>query len=103
MVTSLPQALPVTIFEWLAVFLRQFPVAAHALPQVLGQCLYRRQEIDYLVQNEMIIRLEDYLRRRSKIELLMPREELRQSKGLREACEKFFSDEAQQRLNEYFD
>ena len=50
----------------------------------------------------MIIRLEDYLRRRSKIELLMPRETLRQSEGLLEACEKLFGDEAPQRLDEYF-
>jgi len=50
----------------------------------------------------MIVKLEDYLRRRSKIELLMPRATLRKSKGLREACEKLFGDAAQQRLDEYF-
>jgi glycerol-3-phosphate dehydrogenase len=62
----------------------------------------RRCEIDYLQRNEMIVKLDDFLRRRSKIELLMPRETLRQSEGLLEACEKLFGDEAPQRLDEYF-
>jgi len=69
---------------------------------LIDQAGIRRCEVDYLVQNEMIVKLEDYLRRRSKIELLMPREALRQSAGLREACEKLFGKEAQQRLDEYF-
>jgi glycerol-3-phosphate dehydrogenase len=63
----------------------------------------RRCEIDYLAQHEMIVKLEDYLRRRSKIELLYSREELRQSRGLFEACEKLFGDRARQRFDEYFD
>jgi glycerol-3-phosphate dehydrogenase len=62
----------------------------------------RRCELDYLAQNEMIVKLEDYLRRRSKVELLMSRESLRQSAGLLEACEKLFGDEARQRFDEYF-
>jgi glycerol-3-phosphate dehydrogenase len=62
----------------------------------------RRCELDYLVQNEMIVKLEDYLRRRSKVELLMSREELRQSAGLFEACEKLFGDEAREKFDEYF-
>ena len=69
---------------------------------LIDQAGIRSCEIDYLVRNEMIVKLEDYLRRRSKIELLMPRATLRESKGLREACEKLFGDEAQQRLDEYF-
>jgi glycerol-3-phosphate dehydrogenase len=63
----------------------------------------RRCEIDYLAQNEMIVKLEDYLRRRSKIELLMSRENLRQSAGLFEACEKLFGDDAKIRFDEYFE
>jgi len=63
----------------------------------------RRCEIDYLAANEMIVKLEDYLRRRSKIELLMSRDELRQSAGLFEACEKLFGDDAKIRFDEYFE
>ncbi|MGD2173501.1 MAG: glycerol-3-phosphate dehydrogenase C-terminal domain-containing protein, partial [Gammaproteobacteria bacterium] len=62
----------------------------------------RRCEIDYLARHEMIVKLEDYLRRRSKIELLYSREELRQSAGLFEACERLFGDQAKQRFDEYF-
>jgi glycerol-3-phosphate dehydrogenase len=69
---------------------------------LIDQAGIRRCEIDYLAQHEMIVKLEDYLRRRSKIELLMPLETLRQSAGLRQACEQLFGDQAQQRLDEYF-
>jgi len=62
----------------------------------------RRCEIDYLARYEMIVKLEDYFRRRSKIELLYSREELRQSAGLFEACERLFGDQARQRFDEYF-
>ena len=63
----------------------------------------RRCEINYLAKNEMIVKLEDYLRRRSKIELLMSRDALRQSAGLFEACEKLFGDDAKMRFDEYFE
>ncbi len=64
---------------------------------------FRRCEIDYLEKHEMIVKLEDYLRRRSKIELLVPHPMLRQSAGLFEACQKLFGDEASKRFDEYFD
>lgn len=62
----------------------------------------RRCEFDYLVESEMIVKLEDYLRRRSKIELLLSRETLRQSAGLFEVCEKLFGDRAKEKFDEYF-
>jgi glycerol-3-phosphate dehydrogenase len=62
----------------------------------------RRCEIEHLAHNEMIVKLEDYLRRRSKVELLMSRATLRQSAGLFEACEKLFGADAKKRFDEYF-
>lgn len=62
----------------------------------------RRCEVEYLAQREMIVNLEDFLRRRSKIELLVARDELRRSEGLRAACEILFGDAAQQKFDEYF-
>jgi glycerol-3-phosphate dehydrogenase len=62
----------------------------------------RRCEIAYLAKHEMIVKLEDYLRRRSKIELLVPQATLRQSAGLFEACEKLFGDDGKKRFDEYF-
>jgi len=70
---------------------------------LIAQAGIRRCEIEYLAQHEMIVKLEDYLRRRSKIELLLPRETLRQSPGLLQACKILFGDRAQQRIDEYFD
>ena len=49
-----------------------------------------------------MVKLEDYLRRRSKLELLVPRDALKRSKGLYEACEKLFGDQAQAKYDEYF-
>lgn len=62
----------------------------------------RRCEIDYLAKNELVVKLEDYLRRRSKLELLVSYDKLKHSKGLYEACEKLFGDEAKARYDEYF-
>ncbi|MDH3761201.1 MAG: glycerol-3-phosphate dehydrogenase/oxidase [Gammaproteobacteria bacterium] len=63
----------------------------------------RRCEIDYLAKHEMIVKLEDYLRRRSKIELLVSRPLLRQSAGLFGACEKLFGNDGKKRFDEYFE
>ncbi|MFT5659355.1 MAG: glycerol-3-phosphate dehydrogenase [Gammaproteobacteria bacterium] len=60
-------------------------------------------EIEYIAQNELIVKLEDLLRRRSKIELLMSPDELKQSAGLYEVCEKLFGENAKSRFDEYFE
>jgi len=62
----------------------------------------RRCEIEHLAENELIIKLEDYLRRRSKLDMLVSPETLKQSRGLFEACEKLFGDEARAKYDEYF-
>lgn len=62
----------------------------------------RRCEIDYLAENELVVKLEDYLRRRSKLELLVSYDTLKHSRGLYEACEKLFGDEAKAKYDEYF-
>ncbi len=62
----------------------------------------RRCELDYLAGYEMVVKLEDYLRRRSKLEMLLPRERLKASRGVLELCQALFGDEAQLRFDEYF-
>ena len=62
----------------------------------------RRCEVSYLAENELIVRLEDYLRRRSKIELLVDNETLKSSDGIFEACKQLFGDQARARYDEYF-
>ena len=63
---------------------------------------YIRCEIRLAKQQEMITKLEDFLRRRSKIELVVRREDIRHAEGLMEACEILFGDEAQAKYDEYF-
>ena len=63
---------------------------------------YLRCEIQLARRQEMIVRLEDFLRRRSKIALVVRHEVIRDAEGLMEACEILFGDEAQARYDEYF-
>ncbi|GHC25795.1 glycerol-3-phosphate dehydrogenase/oxidase [Aidingimonas halophila] len=64
---------------------------------------YLRCEVRQAARREMVTRLEDFLRRRSKISLVVPEEAIRQSPGLREACDILFGDTADQRLQEYLE
>ncbi len=63
---------------------------------------YTRCEIHLAKRQEMIVTLEDFLRRRSKIALVVPRQTIQQAEGLMEACEILFGDQAQARYDEYF-
>jgi glycerol-3-phosphate dehydrogenase len=62
----------------------------------------RRCEIGYIAENEMVVTLEDYLKRRSKLEFLVSQQELKQSSGVRQACEELFGADATARYEEYF-
>ncbi|MEZ5591012.1 MAG: FAD-dependent oxidoreductase [Gammaproteobacteria bacterium] len=63
---------------------------------------YTRCELQLAAQREMITRLEDFLRRRSKIALVVRKADIKHSQGLMEACEILFGDQAQQKFDEYF-
>ncbi len=62
---------------------------------------YLRGEIELASRREMIVKLEDFLRRRSKISLVVRDEDLRISEGLSEACHILFGDQAGEKLREY--
>jgi glycerol-3-phosphate dehydrogenase len=64
---------------------------------------YIRAEIDLAAQREMIVTLDDFLRRRSKIALMMRRDEIRAADGLMEACRILFGEDAEARYREYFE
>jgi hypothetical protein len=49
-----------------------------------------------------VVKLEDFLRRRSKIALVVRREEILRAPGLREACRILFGDDAESKIEEYF-
>ncbi|MFZ4536232.1 FAD-dependent oxidoreductase [Propionivibrio sp.] len=63
---------------------------------------YIRCEIRLARHQEMIIKLEDFLRRRSKIALVVRHEDIRHAEGLMEACEILFGDQAKEKYDEYF-
>ena len=62
---------------------------------------YLRCEIEEAAESEMIVKLEDFLRRRSKISLVVRHEDIVQARGLMEACRVLFGDKAQQKYDEY--
>jgi glycerol-3-phosphate dehydrogenase len=63
---------------------------------------YIRCELTQATRREMIVTLEDFLRRRSKLALVARHEDLKNSQGIKDACEILFGEEAPERWSEYF-
>jgi glycerol-3-phosphate dehydrogenase len=63
---------------------------------------YLRCELDEAARREMVVKLEDFLRRRSKISQVVRDEDLLRAEGLREAARILFGDEADAKVAEYF-
>ena len=64
---------------------------------------YLRCELRYAAQSEMVTKLEDFLRRRSKIELVVRRSDIINGEGIVEACDILFGDQAEKKLQEYLE
>lgn len=63
---------------------------------------YLRVELHHTAQNEMVVRLEDFLRRRSKISQVVPTHQIDGTPGLEEVAEVLFGHQAQERLDQYY-
>ena len=63
---------------------------------------YLRVELCLAAETEMVTKLEDFLRRRSKITQVISEDDVRSSPGLHEAAEILFGDQADERLAEYW-
>jgi glycerol-3-phosphate dehydrogenase len=63
---------------------------------------YTRGELYHAARREMITKLDDFLRRRSKIALIATKDAIRAAPGLFEACRILFGDDAEARFIEYF-
>ena len=63
---------------------------------------YLRCEILGTARHEMVVTLDDFLRRRSRLAQVMTRQALLQSEGLREACMILFGDQAAEKWQAYF-
>jgi glycerol-3-phosphate dehydrogenase len=62
---------------------------------------YLRVELHLAASTEMVTRLEDFMRRRSKIEQVVSDDEIRSSAGLRDAATILFGGDADRRLADY--
>jgi len=80
--------------------IRQNPFQAQRL---MKDAEYLRCEIEHTARHEMITKLEDFLRRRSKITQVVRRENIVDAPGLIKACEIFFGDQAEAKRQEWID
>lgn len=69
---------------------------------IMDSADYLRVELHNTAEHEMVVKLDDFMRRRSKIDLVVPDAEIRSSDGLQEVAEILFGDDADRRLQEYF-
>jgi len=80
--------------------IREEPAMAE---DIMGSADYIRVELYEAARSEMVTKLEDFMRRRSKIDLVVSDDDIAHSAGLREVAEILFgADEADRRLAEYF-
>lgn len=70
---------------------------------IMDSADYLRVELHMQATTEMITKLEDFMRRRSKIDLVVRDEDIRNSTGLREVATILFGDDADRRLAEYLE
>ncbi len=68
---------------------------------VMGSADYLRAELYNAAEHEMIVTLDDFMRRRSKIDLVVRDSNIIGTEGLVEVAEILFGDDAQRRLEEY--
>ena len=80
--------------------IRQNPRQAERL---MKDAEYLRCEVEHTARHEMITKLEDFLRRRSKITQVVRDEDIIDAPGLKEACKIFFAEEAEAKRQEYIE
>ncbi len=68
---------------------------------IMDSADYIRVELHHAAKDEMVIRLEDFLRRRSKISQVVPVAEILAGSGLAEVARVLFGDDADAKLAEY--
>jgi glycerol-3-phosphate dehydrogenase len=64
---------------------------------------YTRGEIELAARREMIVRLEDFMRRRSKIEQVVRHRDIASAPGLKAAADILFGDDGPRKLREYLE
>lgn len=62
---------------------------------------YLRCEIEEAAESEMVVKLEDFLRRRSKVSQVVHHRDIVAARGLLEACQVLFGDRAREKYEQY--
>ncbi|MEO6569962.1 MAG: FAD-dependent oxidoreductase [Ilumatobacteraceae bacterium] len=73
----------------------------HMGEDIMGSADYLRAELVNAAEHEMIVTLDDFMRRRSKIDLVVSDRDIRESPGLAEVARILFGDDAERRLDDY--
>ena len=68
---------------------------------IMGSADYLRAELHTAAEHEMIVTSDDFMRRRSKIDLVVHDDDIHEGPGLREVAEILFGDDAERRLADY--
>lgn len=68
---------------------------------ILASADYLRVELHHAARHEMVTHLEDFMLRRSKIDLVVRNERIREGDGLAEVAEILFGDDGQRKLADY--
>ncbi len=68
---------------------------------IMGSADYLRAELHTAAEHEMIVTMDDFMRRRSKIDLVVRDDDIHDGPGLREVAEILFGDDADRRLADY--
>ncbi len=104
---SKPDTEPLTDRLWRRYGRRAFDLleAVRADPEmardVMGSADYIRAELMGAAEHEMIVTLDDFMRRRSKIDLVVRDRDIVDSEGLQDVARILFGDDAQHRLDAY--
>ena len=105
---SKPDTEPLSVRLWRRYGRRAFDMLEHIrddpsmATDVMESADYLRVELHNAADHEMIVKLDDFMRRRSKIDLVVADEEFVGSDGLAEISQLLFGDDGERKLDEFY-
>lgn len=105
---SKPDTEPLSVRLWRRYGRRAFDMLEHIrddpamATDVMESADYLRVELHNAADHEMIVKLDDFMRRRSKIDLVVADDEFVGSDGLAEISQLLFGDDGEQKLDEFY-
>ena len=105
---SKPDTEPLTVRVWRRYGRRAFDMLEHIrddpsmATDVMESADYLRVELHNAADHEMIVKLDDFMRRRSKIDLVVADDEFVGSDGLAEISQLLFGDDGERKLDEFY-